>query len=45
MFAAVEACRLLQGGNDLGAEGAGLLAGALGKMTGLQKLYLVRWEG
>ena len=34
---------LVQHNNSLGAEGAGALAPALAKMTGLQSLSLVRW--
>ena len=35
-------CSHVQGGNYVGAKGAGKLAGALEKLTGLQSLNLVR---
>ena len=34
----------MQGYNNLGAEGAGHLAGALAGMTGMKTLWLVRLE-
>ena len=38
-------CSHVQAGNYLGSEGAGLLGAALEKMTGMQKLDLVRGDG
>ncbi len=35
----------LQNNNDFGADGAGLLTGALGKMTAMETLDLVRQRG
>ncbi len=37
----VDPHRHTQGSNGFGPEGAGKLAGALGQMTGMQKLFLV----